>query len=60
MRRHLIVRHTTEYHYAEPVSFGRHRMMFRPRDSHRDCARRKGEKVYDVPSRQVVERPEPG
>ncbi len=34
MRRHLIVRHTTEYHYAEPVSFGRHRMMFRPRDSH--------------------------
>lgn len=34
MERHLIVRHTTEYHYAEPVSFGRHRMMFRPRDSH--------------------------
>jgi transglutaminase-like putative cysteine protease len=34
MRRHLIVRHTTEYHYSEPVSFGRHRMMFRPRDSH--------------------------
>ena len=23
-----------EYSYAEPVSFGSHRMMFRPRDSH--------------------------
>ena len=34
MRRHLIVRHTTEYQYSEPVVFGRHRMMFRPRDSH--------------------------
>jgi transglutaminase-like putative cysteine protease len=34
MRRHLNVRHTTEYHYSEPVAFGRHRMMFRPRDSH--------------------------
>jgi transglutaminase-like putative cysteine protease len=34
MRRHLIVRHMTEYQYSEPVAFGRHRMMFRPRDSH--------------------------
>lgn len=34
MARHLIVRHTTEYNYREPVRFGRHRMMFRPRDSH--------------------------
>jgi transglutaminase-like putative cysteine protease len=34
MLRHLVVRHKTEYHYSEPVSFGRHRMMFRPRDSH--------------------------
>lgn len=34
MRRHLIVRHVTEYAYSEPVAFGRHRMMFRPRDSH--------------------------
>lgn len=34
MRRHLTVRHTTEYRYSEPVKFGRHRMMFRPRDSH--------------------------
>lgn len=34
MRRHLKVRHVSEYHYAEPVRFGRHRMMFRPRDSH--------------------------
>ena len=34
MSRQLIVRHTTEYRYREPVRFGTHRMMFRPRDSH--------------------------
>ncbi|MEQ1697220.1 MAG: transglutaminase family protein [Hyphomicrobiaceae bacterium] len=34
MLRHLVVRHRTEYLYSEPVTFGRHRMMFRPRDSH--------------------------
>lgn len=34
MGRRLVVRHTTEYAYSEPVVFGRHRMMFRPRDSH--------------------------
>ncbi len=34
MPRHLVVRHKTEYRYREPVTFGRHRMMFRPRDSH--------------------------
>ncbi|MEP7297627.1 MAG: transglutaminase family protein [Burkholderiales bacterium] len=26
--------HTTIYHYAQPVTFGEHRVMFRPRDSH--------------------------
>ncbi len=26
--------HTTVYRYREPVSFGEHRVMFRPRDSH--------------------------
>jgi transglutaminase-like putative cysteine protease len=26
--------HTTVYHYKQPVSFGEHRVMFRPRDSH--------------------------
>lgn len=26
--------HTTVYRYREPVSFGQHRVMFRPRDSH--------------------------
>ena len=26
--------HTTTYHYERPVSFGEHRVMFRPRDSH--------------------------
>ena len=30
----LTVHHTTVYSYAEPVSFGEHRLMFRPRDSH--------------------------
>jgi transglutaminase-like putative cysteine protease len=30
----LSVRHTTTYRYRQPVSFGEHRMMFRPRDSH--------------------------
>lgn len=34
MKRHLVIRHVTEYRYAEAVRFGRHRMMFRPRDSH--------------------------
>ncbi len=30
----LSVRHVTTYRYARPVSFGEHRMIFRPRDSH--------------------------
>jgi transglutaminase-like putative cysteine protease len=29
----LTVRHLTRYRYAKPVSFGEHRMMFRPRES---------------------------
>jgi transglutaminase-like putative cysteine protease len=28
------VRHVTTYRYSQPVSFGEHRMMFRPRDSY--------------------------
>lgn len=28
------VRHVTSYAYAEPVRFGQHRLLFRPRDSH--------------------------
>lgn len=28
------ITHTTVYRYQEPVSFGEHRVMFRPRDSH--------------------------
>ena len=27
------VKHTTVYRYSQPVSFGEHRVMFRPRDS---------------------------
>jgi transglutaminase-like putative cysteine protease len=30
----LTVTHTTTYRYANPVEFGEHRMMMRPRDSH--------------------------
>jgi transglutaminase-like putative cysteine protease len=30
----LTVRHVTTYRYRRPISFGEHRMMFRPRDSH--------------------------
>jgi transglutaminase-like putative cysteine protease len=30
----LTVTHTTVYRYANPVRFGEHRMMMRPRDSH--------------------------
>jgi len=30
----LTVRHATNYSYARPVSFGQHRLMLRPRDSH--------------------------
>ena len=26
--------HTTTYRYRQPVTFGEHRVMFRPRDSH--------------------------
>jgi transglutaminase-like putative cysteine protease len=28
------ITHTTVYRYSEPVTFGEHRVMFRPRDSH--------------------------
>ena len=28
------ITHTTRYRYQEPVTFGEHRVMFRPRDSH--------------------------
>jgi transglutaminase-like putative cysteine protease len=30
----LTVQHATIYRYSEPVQFGQHRMMIRPRDSH--------------------------
>ena len=29
----LTIRHLTRYRYANPVEFGEHRMMFRPRES---------------------------
>src|SRR6516164_10675136 len=30
----LTIRHVTRYRYRQPVAFGEHRMMLRPRDSH--------------------------
>src|SRR5215207_4970980 len=30
----LTVHHATTYRYSEPVTFGQHRLMLRPRDSH--------------------------
>jgi transglutaminase-like putative cysteine protease len=30
----FLLRHTTTYSYANPVTLGRHRLMLRPRDSH--------------------------
>ena len=30
----LIVRHVTTFRYRQPVAFGEHRMMLRPRDFH--------------------------
>ena len=32
--KYLTVNHATTYRYAKPVTFGRHRLMLRPRDSH--------------------------
>ncbi|MFT4267897.1 MAG: transglutaminase family protein [Xenophilus sp.] len=34
MATHYDILHTTTYRYREPVRFGLHRVMFRPRDSH--------------------------
>ncbi len=47
----LTVHHTTVYSYAEPVSFGEHRLMFRPRDSH--TMRLLDTKLTITPSAQV-------
>ena len=30
----LTIRHVTAYRYRQPVAFGEHRMMLRPRDAH--------------------------
>jgi transglutaminase-like putative cysteine protease len=34
MHIHYDITHTTVYRYGSPVTFGEHRVMFRPRDSH--------------------------
>ena len=34
MIKRLRIIHTTEYHYSEPVRFGVHRVLLRPREGH--------------------------
>jgi transglutaminase-like putative cysteine protease len=34
MNKRLRIIHTTEYHYSEPVRFGAHRVLMRPREGH--------------------------
>ncbi|MDH5539579.1 MAG: transglutaminase family protein, partial [Rhizobacter sp.] len=34
MYTHYDITHSTTYRYSSPVTFGEHRVMFRPRDSH--------------------------
>ena len=29
----FVIKHVTTYHYRQPVAFGEHRMMLRPRES---------------------------
>ena len=47
--RKLSVHHATLYRYRQPVSFGAHRLMFRPRDSH-DLRLIEAELVIDPPA----------
>ena len=45
------VTHVTEYHYHQPVTFGPHRAMLRPReghDLHIECSRLKIEPSADI------------
>jgi transglutaminase-like putative cysteine protease len=41
----LAIQHLTTYHYRQPVAFGAHRMMFRPRD---DGDQRLLDAAYDI------------
>jgi len=47
----LTVRHVTTYHYRQPVAFGEHRMMLRPRDDKDQKVLRSGITISPEPSR---------
>ncbi len=47
------LRHTTTYRYAAPVTFGRHRLMLRPRDSHEMLLHDAALSITPVPSQTL-------
>jgi transglutaminase-like putative cysteine protease len=47
----LTVRHVTTYHYRQPVAFGEHRMMLRPRDDDDQRVLKAGVDITPEPSR---------
>src|SRR2546427_13002989 len=47
----LTVRHATTYHYRQPVAFGEHRMMLRPRDDDDQKVLESELKITPEPSR---------
>ncbi len=46
----FLLRHTTTYSYANPVTLGRHRLMLRPRDSHEMKLHQATMSISPVPS----------
>jgi transglutaminase-like putative cysteine protease len=46
----LTIRHVTTYHYRQPVAFGEHRMMLRPRDDEDQRVLESGLDITPVPS----------
>jgi transglutaminase-like putative cysteine protease len=49
----FLLKHTTTYRYAAPVTFGRHRLMLRPRDSHEMLLHGATLSISPPPSRTV-------
>ena len=47
----LTIRHVTTYHYRQPVAFGEHRMMLRPRDDDDQRVLESGLDITPEPSR---------
>ncbi len=57
----LSIRHVTTYHYNQPVAFGEHRMMLRPRDDGNQKVLESERRITDVSEASVVSsgRPDP-